>query len=126
MYEVCLKLANWFLRRRFFLISSILFSLFSKYFPLEKGGFFLLNKLEFPLPKNAMCQVWLKLTQWFWRRRILNFVHVFWLFCYHLPLEKGVTLHWKKFKSPLPKDGLCQVCLKFAHWFWRRTRKSEK
>ena len=23
---------------------------------------------EFPSPKNALCQVWLKLAQWFWRR----------------------------------------------------------
>ena len=28
-----------------------------------------LNKLEFPSPKDAFCQVWLKLAQWFWRRR---------------------------------------------------------
>ena len=27
-----------------------------------------LNKLESCSPKDAMCQVWLKLTQWFWRR----------------------------------------------------------
>ena len=29
----------------------------------------LLNKLESPSPKDALCQVWLKLAQWFWRRR---------------------------------------------------------
>ena len=28
-----------------------------------------LNKLESPSPKDALCQVWLKLAQWFWRRR---------------------------------------------------------
>jgi hypothetical protein len=27
-----------------------------------------LNKLESPPPKDDLCQVWLKLTQWFWRR----------------------------------------------------------
>ena len=27
-----------------------------------------LNKLESPSPKDALCQVWLKLAQWFWRR----------------------------------------------------------
>ena len=26
-------------------------------------------ELESPSPKNALCQVWLKLAQWFWRRR---------------------------------------------------------
>ena len=39
-----------------------------------------LNKLESPSPKDALCQVWLKLTQWFWGRRFLNFVNVFSLF----------------------------------------------
>ena len=28
-----------------------------------------LNKLESPSSKGALCQVWLKLAQWFWRRR---------------------------------------------------------
>ena len=28
-----------------------------------------LNKLESPSPKDALCQVWLKLAHWFWRRR---------------------------------------------------------
>ena len=27
------------------------------------------NKLESPSPKDALCQVWLKLAQWFWKRR---------------------------------------------------------
>jgi hypothetical protein len=27
-----------------------------------------LNKLESPLSKDDLCQVWLKLAQWFWRR----------------------------------------------------------
>ena len=45
------------------------FLLFHNYLPLEKGVNLHLNKLEFPLPKNALCQVWLKLAKWFWRRR---------------------------------------------------------
>ena len=45
------------------------FLLFRNYLPLEKGRAFHLNKLESPPPKDALCQVWLKLTQWFWRRR---------------------------------------------------------
>ena len=40
------------------------------YLLLEKGGVALyLNKLESPSSKNALCQVWLKLARWFWRRR---------------------------------------------------------
>ena len=37
------------------------------------------NKLEFSLPEDDLCQVWLTLAQWFWRRRFLNFVNVFFL-----------------------------------------------
>ena len=44
------------------------FSLFSLSTPLGKGVALLLNKLEFPSPKDAFCQVWLKLVLWFWRR----------------------------------------------------------
>ena len=36
----------------------------------------------------------------------------------YLPLEKGGALHLNKFESLSPKDGLCQVWLKW--WFWRR------
>mgnify|MGYP003691357863 CR=1 FL=1 len=36
---------------------------------LEKVGALHLNKPEYPLPKDALCQVWLKLAQLFWRRR---------------------------------------------------------
>ena len=60
----------------YFLKSSIyVFTLFRDYLPLEKGGALHLNKFESPSPKDALCQVWLKLAQWF-RRRFLNFVNV--------------------------------------------------
>jgi hypothetical protein len=39
------------------------FSLFRYYLPLQRGYPLLLNKLESPLPKDALCQVWLKLAQ---------------------------------------------------------------
>ena len=54
--------------RRFFKFVKV-FSQFRNYLPLEKGGSLHLSKLESPLPKDALCQVWLKLAQWFWRRR---------------------------------------------------------
>ena len=38
------------------------FSLFRNYLPLEKGGALHLNKFESPSPKDALCQVWLKLA----------------------------------------------------------------
>ena len=36
-----------------------------------------LKKLESPSPKDALCQDWLKLAQWFWRRGFFNFVNIF-------------------------------------------------
>ena len=51
-----------------------------------------LKKLEPPSPKDALCQVWLKLAQWFWRRRFLNFVNVISIFCNYFVLEMGEAL----------------------------------
>ena len=79
-----------------------------------------LNKLESPSPKDALCQVWLKMAQWFWRRRFLNFINVFSLFHYYLPFEKGGALHLNKHEFPSPRNTLCQVWLKQAQQFWRR------
>ena len=103
-----------------FWILSMFFALFHYFLPLEKGRALHLNKLESPSPKDALCQVWLKLAQWFWRRRFLNFVNIFSLFRNYLPLEKGGAHHLNKLESPSPKDALCQVWLKLAQWFWRR------
>ena len=53
-----------------FLISSMyLYYPFPNYLPLKKGGALHFNKLESRSPKDAFWQVWLKLAQWFWRRR---------------------------------------------------------
>ena len=84
------------------------------YLPLEKGGAHHLKRIEFPSPKDALKQVWLKLGQCFWRRRFLNFVNIFSLFRNYLSLEKGGVLHLNKSESPLPKDALCPVWLKLA------------
>jgi hypothetical protein len=62
-----LNLACWFWRRRF-LKNVSAFLHFRYYLPLEKGNPLHLNKLETPPPKDDLCQVWLKLAQWFWRR----------------------------------------------------------
>ena len=101
-------------------------SRFRNYLLFEKGGALHLNKLISPSHKYALCQVWLKLAQWFSRRRFFNFVNVFSLFRYYLPLEKGGVLHLNKLEFPLPKDAFCQVWLKLDQWFWRRRWKCEK
>ena len=48
------------------------FSLFCFHLPLEKGGALHLNTFEFLTPKKAICQVWLKLAEWLWRRKFEN------------------------------------------------------
>ena len=88
--------------RRFFSFVNV-FSLFCNYLPLEEGGALHLNKLESPSPKEALCLVWLKLAQWFWRRRFLNFVNAFSLFLTYVPLEKCGALHLNKLESPFPR-----------------------
>jgi hypothetical protein len=112
---ICL---GWFWRRRFLKIFSV-FSLFRYYLSLEKGYPLRLNKLEFPLPKNDLCKVWLKFTQWFWRR-FLNDPSPFWHFCDYLLFEEDLALYLNKLESSLPKDNLYQVWLNLACWFWGR------
>ena len=46
-----------------------IFSLFCYYLALEKSVVGHLNKLESPSPKDTLYQAWLKLVQWFVRRR---------------------------------------------------------
>ena len=52
-----------------FLISSMYFCYIVIISPWKRAGCPILNKLESPLPKDALCEVWLKLAQWFCRRR---------------------------------------------------------
>ena len=59
-----------------------------------------------------MCQVGLKLAQWFWRR-LLNVVNVFSLFRYNLPLEKSKASIWTNLNPHHP--GM--LCNKFC-WNW--------
>jgi hypothetical protein len=68
-----------------------------------------LNKSESPPSKDDLCQVWLKLTQWFWRRRFLNDHTQFSHFCDYLPFEEGQVLCLFKLESPSPNDDLYQV-----------------
>ena len=56
------------LERRFFKFVNV-FSQFYNNLLLEKSVALHLNKLESPSHKDALCQVWLKLAHWFWRRR---------------------------------------------------------
>ena len=68
LWQVRLKLAQKFWRWRFLKFVNV-FSLFRNYLPLKKGVALHLNKLESPSPRDTLCHVWLKLAQWFWRKR---------------------------------------------------------
>ena len=112
MCQVWLKLSSRFRTRRLYLNFVNVCPLFGNYLSLEKDGVLHLKELESPLPKNAMCQVWLKLAKWFRRRRLyLNFVIVFSLFGNYLPWEISGALHLNKFESPSLKNA------KFG-WNW--------
>ena len=114
------------LKNKIFKILLMYFHYFDRYYLFFENGTLHLNKLESHSHKDALCQVWLKLVRWFWRRRFLNFANIFSLCCYYLPLEQGGPLIWTNLNPPLPKDALCQVLSKLAQWFWKRKRKCEK
>jgi hypothetical protein len=85
------------------------FLYFCDYLPFEEDLSHYANKLEFALPKDHFCQVWLNLAQWFWRRRFFfNFQCVFTLFLLS-PLGEGYTPSFKQTWIPSPKDDLCEV-----------------
>ena len=70
---------------------------------------------DFPSPKDALCQVWLKLAQLFWIRRFFLSLSMYFHYLLLSPLRKGRILHLNKLESPSPKNVLCQVRLKLAH-----------
>ena len=111
-------MAQWFWRRRFLNFLNVSLP-FRNYLPLEKDVVLNLNKLESLLPKDALCQVWLKLAHGSWEENF-KISSMYLLFRNYLPLEEGVALHLNKLESTSPKDALCQVWLKLAQWFWRR------
>ena len=45
--------------------------------PLKRAGTSVKKNLEFHLPKDDFCRVWLKSAQWYWREKKSNFVIVF-------------------------------------------------
>ena len=71
-----------------------------------------LNNLESPSPKIALCQIWLKMAQWFWIRRFLNFVNVFYYFV--------IILLWKRAGSFICRNlNLLHSRMLHSRWFWR-------
>ena len=75
-----------FWRRRFLNFVN-LFLLFRNYFPLEQDAALQLDKIESPSPKDALCQVWLKLAPWFRRRKTFKILSMY--FCCFV-----IISHW--------------------------------
>ena len=105
-------MAEWFWRWWFLNFVNV-FSLFRKHLPLEKGEALHLNNLIYPTPKDYLCQVWLKLAQWFWRKIFFKFINIFSHFRNYLPLEKGGAFIWTNLTPLHPK----MICAKFG-WNW--------
>ena len=95
-------------------ININLFSPFHYHSLLEMNMTLHLHKLEFPIPYDALCQVWLKLEEWFYRGfRFLNIVDAF-LVCHnYLLLERDKALQLKKLEFLY----LRMCCAKFG-WNW--------
>jgi hypothetical protein len=92
--------------RKWFLNDPTPFLNFCNYLSLEEDLALHLYSFDFLLPKNDLHQVWLKLASWFWRTRFLKLLSVFLLFCYYLPLGKGVPIHLNNLES-LPLRIIC-------------------
>ena len=64
-----------------------------------------MNKPKSPSPMDALCQVWLKLAQWFWRRRFFFISSMYFRYlCNYLPLEKDGALNLKKTWIPFTQE----------------------
>jgi hypothetical protein len=66
-----------------------------------------LYNFEFPLPKDDLYQVWLKLVFLVPETIFNNFQWT--VFCSYLPLGKGVVLHLYNSEFPLPTNDVCQL-----------------
>ena len=72
-----------------------------------------LNTLESPLQKDALCQIWLKLALWFWRKRFLISSMYF---CYLIiisPWKRVGPTIWTNLNPLYPR----MLCAKFG-WNW--------
>jgi hypothetical protein len=67
---------------------------FCNYLPFEEDLALYLNTLEFPLPKDDLYEVWLKLVCWFWRRFFFNINTCKYGFPYCGPTQPLDTMMW--------------------------------
>jgi hypothetical protein len=97
---------------------------FCDYLPFKEDLALYLNNLESPLPKDDLYQLSLiEIGLLVLEKKIFkNFQCIFTLLLLS-PLGERQSPSYEQFRIPSPKDDLCQVWLKLAKWFWRRSRK---
>ena len=95
-----------------------------------------LFKVESSSHKDALCQIWLKLVQWLWSRRLLNFISVFSQYRYFLPLKMSWPLN--KFESSSRSCCVDLASLKIVaafkllpsaltfRWLWNKRNQETK
>ena len=68
----------------------------------------LICKTRISFTQRCFVSVWLKLAQWFWRRKFLQgvFFNIFLLFCYYLTLVKEREPSYEQTWTPV-KDAMC-------------------
>ena len=77
----------------------------------------LIDQIWITFTPNTLCQVWWKL-EWLWSRRILEVGDVLSI---SSEMEKFTVLYLKKIETYFTQHSLCQISLKLAMWFWRRS-----
>ena len=75
-----------------------------------------LNPLK---PKGALCQVWLKLAQWFWRRFQISSMY-FRYFVIISPWKRAWSFIWTNLNPHHPRI-LCAKC----GWIWHRGSRKQ-
>jgi hypothetical protein len=98
---------------------------FCDHLPLWRGPGPLFEQTWIPFIQGWFV-VWLNLSQCFWRRlRFFKKFSIFFTLSLLSPLKDGWPPSFEQTwsYSLSPKDDLCQVWLKLAQWFWRKSRK---
>ena len=79
--------------------------------PLENDvAFYLKKKIESPLPKKALCQVWFRMAQWFFRRSFFLFSSMYFRYLVIIsPWKNAWPFIWTNFNSLQPS----MICAHF-------------
>jgi hypothetical protein len=98
------------------------FCIFMIISPLKRTWPFYLNILKFPLPKDDLYQVWLKLASWSWRKRFFLYNHKWIWFSLLWPLPTPEDHDLKNAESTLYQKAFMYIwpILAQCTWFWRR------